>query len=155
MDQYEGYIASGFNSFDQFALSVADKLEHTALKAKQKADEAGVTSALQGTASSLQSNLSYYGSAAAELTKETVNNLQASAQDGTLLIKTTETTKNAANKAQAYLGAVGYSLFQRVKEYSGSEQPRSDVINQHNLPEDPVIEESKDDGHAPAISKLN
>lgn len=61
MDQYEDYITQGLHTFDSFASTIAEKLDHAALLAKQKAEEAGVAEKIQGTASSLTQNLSYFG----------------------------------------------------------------------------------------------
>ena len=68
MDQYEDFIKTGLNSFDSLAVRIAENMEYSAYLAKQKATEAGVTDAIQGTASSVANNLQYYGTAAAAYT---------------------------------------------------------------------------------------
>jgi hypothetical protein len=85
---------------------------------------------VSGAAGNLASGVSYYGNQAASLTKSTVNTGLASAQDGTLMSKTADTTKKAASKATEMLGSMGYSLFQRVKDYSGTEVQSNPVVEQ-------------------------
>ena len=74
------------------------------------------------------------GSYAKNVATDTASNVQNSAQDGTLGTKTAENTVYAATEASKMISGIGFSLFNKVKEYSGNNVPGEEVKeNDHQI----------------------
>jgi hypothetical protein len=105
MKQGMGYLSS-------VSKVVSENAKYSAGIAYQKGQEYGINDSL----ATAQQNVISAASSAGKYTQDGLKNAQQSANDGTLMTKTTEATYKAASM----FSSVGYSLFNRVKEYQPS-----------------------------------
>jgi hypothetical protein len=116
------YVAGVAQENATYVAGVAhENVSYGAEMAKKKAEETGisdkinqvgVTSALNTVASKASDGMGFVS--------ETAGKVQQSAQEGTLVEKTTKKATDTAYQASSMLSGIGYSLFTQVKSYSGA-----------------------------------
>jgi len=87
-DIFTQSLTQGLALVNKVGDTVADGVLYGADLAKKKADEAGVTEKLTGTGDVVASNLTWFGSKATSLAKDTASSVTTSYADGTLADKT-------------------------------------------------------------------